>query len=416
MSSLLRPIEQFWQSEARGGFILFAAAVLAFIVANSPLSAAYFDLRNTPFRIGFGDWSLEKPLLLWVNDFLMAIFFLLVGMEIKRELAQGELRDLRKASLTIFAATGGMVAPALIYTFFNAGSEGARGWGVPMATDIAFSLGVLALLGSRVPLGLKVFLTAFAIVDDLGAVLVIALFYTAGLKVSMLLWAGLFWALALLAGWRKVRFLPLYLLLGLLMWYFTLKSGIHATVAGVLLAMAIPITRSLEPFELKQELKAAASKDPEEIEGELEHLEHAIAQAQSPLHRLEHLLHPWVAYLILPVFAFFNAGVNLAGAQLGGVALGSFLGLLLGKPLGIFAASWLAVRLGLAALPAGVNWPMVAGAGFLGGIGFTMALFIAALAFGPGTLDDQAKVGVLSSSLVAAVLGLWVLARAIRKP
>lgn len=415
MSKLLRPIEQFWQSEARGGFILFAAALLAFIVANSPLSQGYFALQNTPFRIGFGDWSLEKPLLLWVNDLLMAVFFLLVGMEIKRELVQGELRDLRKASLTIFAALGGMVAPALIYTFFNAGGEGARGWGVPMATDIAFSLGVLALLGSRVPLGLKVFLTAFAIVDDLGAVLVIALFYTASLKVSMLLWGGLFWVLALLAGWRRVRFLPLYLLLGLLLWYFTLKSGIHATVAGVLLAMAIPITRSLEPFELKRELRAAASKDPEEIEGELEHLEHTIAQAQSPLHRLEHLLHPWVAYLILPIFAFFNAGVNLAGAQLGGVALGSFLGLLLGKPLGIFAASWLAVRLGLAALPAGVNWLMVAGAGFLGGIGFTMALFIAALAFGPGTLDDQAKVGVLSSSVVAAAVGLWVVARGVRK-
>ncbi|WP_018461958.1 Na+/H+ antiporter NhaA [Thermus oshimai] len=399
-------LDQFLESESKGGVLLFLAALIAFLVANSPLSPAYFGLKETPLGVGVGDWKLEKPLVLWINDLLMAFFFLLVGLEIKRELLQGELKDPRRAGLAVAAALGGMVAPALVYLAFNWGGEGLRGWGVPMATDIAFALGVLALLGSRVPLALKVFLTALAIVDDLGAVLVIALFYTETLNLGALGWAALFLGLAFLANRLGVRALPVYMVLGLFLWYFTLKSGVHATLAGVLLALAVPLTRALPLPELHQELREMAHEDPEALEGALEGLEASLARAQSPLHRLEHLLHPWVAYLVLPLFAFFNAGVALEGVALGPVALGAFFGLLLGKPLGILLFAFLAVKSGLAQLPEGVGWKAILGVGFLAGIGFTMALFIAALAFPSPSLLDQAKLGVLSASLVAALLGL----------
>lgn len=352
---------------------------------------------------------LEKTLASWVKDFLMAFFFLLVGLEIKREIVMGELSNPRQAALTIVAALGGMIVPALIYTALNAGGPGQPGWGVPMATDIAFAIGVLSLLGKRVPLGLKVFLTAFAIVDDLGAVLVIAFFYTSGLNLPALLISLGFFALALLAGRLKVTRLSIYLLIGAFMWYFMLESGVSPTVAAVLLALAVPVTRRISLPELQSQLDEAARKNPEMLEAAMEHLEKTLVRAQSPLHRLEHALHPWSTYLIMPVFAFFNAGVTLSGVGFGAVGMGAFLGLLLGKPLGIFLVSWLAVRLGLAALPAGVNWPMILGAGFLGGIGFTMSLFVAALGFADApALLDQAKLGVLASSVVAAIIGLLV--------
>ncbi|MER3483514.1 MAG: Na+/H+ antiporter NhaA [Meiothermus sp.] len=415
MRVLLRPIEQFWNSEARGGFILFAVALLAFAIANLGGYGWYSGLKETPIRFAFGDFVLEKSLASWVKDLLMSFFFLLVGLEIKREVVLGELSDLRRALLTILAAIGGMIAPALIYVFLNAGGPGISGWGVPMATDIAFSLGVLSLLGSRVPFGLKVFLTAFAIVDDLGAVLVIAFFYTSGLNFTSLFIAPAFFVAALVMGLRGVRQLGLYLLVGAFMWYFTLQSGISPTVAAVLLAMAVPVRRHLSLPEVKSTLDDAARKDPELLESEMDHLEDTLRRAQSPLHRLERTLHPWSTYFILPVFAFFNAGVQLSGAGFGTVGTGAFLGLLLGKPLGIFLICWLAVRLGIAALPVGVSWPMILGAGFLGGIGFTMSLFVAALAFGEKTLLDQAKIGVLSSSVVAAIIGIVVVSWAVRR-
>ena len=399
-----RLLEQFLESEAKGGVLLFFAALFAFALANSPAAGAYFALREVPVAVRFGGFHLEKDLLHFVNDFLMAIFFLLVGLELKRELTTGELREPRRAALAIAAALGGMAVPALLYTALNAGGPGAAGWGVPMATDIAFALGVLALLGKRVPLSLKVFLTALAIVDDLGAVLVIALFYTAKLSVPALLKAGLVYLGLLGLGRLGVRNLAPYLLLGLVLWFFVLKSGIHATVAGVLLAFAIPLATGRKALAVA----AGPEADPEEAEARLEAIEAEAARAQSPLHRLEHLLHPWVAYGILPVFAFMNAGVALGGLAIGPVALGAFLGLLLGKPLGILAFAYLAVRAGLARLPDGVGWGAILGVGTVAGIGFTMALFIAGLAFS-GELLDQAKVGVLSASVAAAVLGSLLL-------
>lgn len=409
IQTLLSPIQRFWDSEARGGLILFGFAVAAFILANSPASSGYFDLKKMLISLNVGGWSLEKTLASWVKDFLMAFFFLLVGLEIKREIVMGELSNPRQAALTIVAALGGMIVPALIYTALNAGGPGQPGWGVPMATDIAFAIGVLSLLGKRVPLGLKVFLTAFAIVDDLGAVLVIAFFYTSGLNLLALLISLGFFALALLAGRLKVTRLSIYLLIGAFMWYFMLESGVSPTVAAVLLALAVPVTRRISLPELQSQLDEAARKNPEMLEAAMEHLEKTLVRAQSPLHRLEHALHPWSTYLIMPIFAFFNAGVTLSGAGLGAVGMGAFLGLLLGKPLGILLVCWLAVRLGIAVLPAGVNWPMILGAGFLGGIGFTMSLFVAALGFADApALLDQAKLGVLASSVVAAIIGLLV--------
>jgi len=400
-----RLIEQFLESEAKGGVLLFSAALVAFLLSNSPWAQAYFDLQGVYLKLQIGDWALGKSLLHFVNDFLMAFFFLLVGLELKRELLQGELKNPRQAGLAVAAALGGMVTPALIYTFFNYGGAGAAGWGVPMATDIAFALGVLSLLGKRVPLPLKVFLTALAIVDDLGAVLVIALFYTSNLNLGALLVALLVFGFALLLGALQVRSLAAYMLVGLVLWYFVLLSGVHATIAGVLLAFAVPIGRS-RSLPVHNEGTVA---DPELLEVRLEEIEDEAREAQSPLHRLEHILHPYVAYLIMPAFAFFNAGVALDGTQMGVVALGIFLGLLLGKPIGILLFSFLAVRLGLAQLPAGASWRAVAGVSVVAGIGFTMALFIAGLAFAP-VLLDEAKLGILAASATAALLGtvlLW---------
>lgn len=405
---------QLWNSDARSGIILFLAALAAFIVANTEGYYWYKDTKNTLISLGWGEARLEKTLGSWIKDLLMCFFFLLVGLEIKREAVAGELSNPRQAMLTILAAIGGMIAPALLYTVFNRGGEGQAGWGIPMATDIAFALGVLSLLGNRVPVGLKVFLTAFAIVDDLGAVLVIALFYTSSLNFQALFIAlGLF-LLALAFGFGHVRNLVVYMAIGAAMWYFMLQSGVSPTVAAVLLAFAIPITQRLSPPDLHNALSEAVQQSPEDIEQEIAHLEHTLIQAQSPLHRLEHLIQPWSSYFILPLFAFFNAGVNLSGAGVSSISLGTFLGLLLGKPIGIFLVCWLAVRLGIAALPTGVNWPMMLGAGMLGGIGFTMSLYVAALAFGGNEAGlNQATVGVLAASVVAAGLGVWVISRAI---
>ncbi len=392
-----RLLEQFLESEAKGGLVLFLAALLAFILANSAGASGYFGLREIPVGLRFGGFSLEKPLLLWINDLLMALFFLLVGLELKRELVFGELKDPKRAGLALAGALGGMAVPALLYLMLNPRMPEARGWGVPMATDIAFALGVLALV-PRAPLGLKLFLTALAIVDDLGAVLVIAIFYTGGLEPLHLGLAALTLGLGLLLNRMGVWYLWPYMLLGLPLWYFVLQSGLHATLAGVLLALAIPLRRA-RPFQ-----GATSAQDPEDLEGELEGLEEEVEEAQSPLHRLEHTLHPWVAFGVLPVFAFFNAGVALGGVGFGPVAWGASLGLLLGKPLGISLFSWLALRLGLGALPEGVNVKSMVGVGLLAGIGFTMALFIAGLAF-EGDLLDQAKVGVMAASLLAGLLG-----------
>ncbi len=407
--NLLTPFQQFARSESFSGILLIIAALIAFVISNSALSESYFDLKKIYFGIEFGDWSLKKPLFLWINDGLMAIFFLMVGLEIKRELLVGELSKPRDAALSVFAAVGGMVVPALIYTIFNFNTAGISGWGIPMATDIAFALGVMALLGSRVPLALKVFLTALAIVDDLGAVLVIAVFYTESLQFHYLLYSFLILFGAWIYGKSGGHRLSLFLLLGAIAWYCMLKSGVHATVAGVLLAFTIPIKHAIGSDELEDHLRVAIHEDSfEKSEVKIEKLESILEHAQSLLHRLEHALQPIVAYFIMPVFAFFNAGVRISGesATWSPVIFGCFLGLVVGKPLGVFAFAWVSSKLGIASLPKGINWAQIFSAGMLAGIGFTMSFFIAALAFGEGSLLDQSKIGILSASILSAIVGL----------
>ncbi|GAA5512456.1 Na(+)/H(+) antiporter NhaA [Deinococcus carri] len=404
------PFARFVHSESFAGLLLVCTALVAFIWANSPWREVYFAAQHTHFALSLGSARLDLSLAHWVNDGLMAVFFLLVGLEIKRELLIGELASRRRASLAVAAALGGMAVPAVFYLAVNAGGPGASGWGVPMATDIAFALGVLALLGSRVPLGLKVFLTALAIVDDLGAVLVIAVFYTSGLKLTFLALAALTWGIALYAGWRGAFSLKLYAVLGVLLWFFVLQSGLHATVAGVLLALAVPIRRPNPAGYLASLADAARPGRGEMVGARLRDLEDLLERSQSPLHRLEHALQPVVTFLVLPVFALVNAGVPVAAGGFGTVSLGVLLGLVLGKPLGVVGGAWLAVRAGVASLPRQVGWRHMVGAGLLAGVGFTMSLFVSNLAFGDAALLPQAKLGVLTASVLAAVLGAtWLL-------
>jgi NhaA family Na+:H+ antiporter len=416
VAKLLTPVQEFIRTESASGVLLFAAAALAFAWANSPWAAAYFAMLDTPVGLRFGAWSLEKPLLLWVNDLLMAGFFFVIGLEIKREVLVGELAGRQRASLPIAGALGGMLVPALLYVAFNPAEPAVRGWGVPMATDIAFALGVLALLGERVPLSLKVFLLALAIVDDLGAVLVIALFYTAELNGASLLVSLLVWGGALVYGRAQGDRPVVFALLGLVMWYFMLKSGIHATIAGVLMALAVPLRHRLGAQELQQELRSLSSGrgEFEQVEMMLERLDGVLSKAHSPLHNMEHALAPYVAFLVMPLFAFFNAGVAVGGIGPGlisAISLGAFVGLVLGKPVGVVGFAFLAVRLGLSRLPEGATWSGMVGIGLLAGIGFTMSLFIAHLAFAEQELLYQAKLGVLTASVVASLVGLAFLSR-----
>jgi NhaA family Na+:H+ antiporter len=376
LSLVLAPFQRFFATESAGGIVLLVCAALALAWANSPWSPLYEQLWHASLTAGTGAVGLTLTLHEWVNDGLMAVFFLLVGLEIKREVLVGELATRRSASLPIAAALGGMVVPALVYVAINAGGPGAPGWGIPMATDIAFALGILALLGDRIPTGLKVFLAALAIADDLGAVLVIALFYTDHLALGALAWAGGIVALLIVLNRMGTSHAAVYVVLGGALWVAMLASGIHATVAGVLLAFTIPARTGAV---------------------------------------VEHALHGVTAFVIVPLFALANAGVPLAGGEgmASPIALGVLLGLVVGKPLGILLASWLAVRAGVAELPQGVSWRSLSGAGWLGGIGFTMSLFIAGLAFGDARMLDTAKIGILAGSFVAGIGG-WLLLRGTR--
>jgi NhaA family Na+:H+ antiporter len=421
----MRPFQRFFALSSASGILLLVAALAALLWANSPFADSYFRLWRTVGTAGLGPIVVSKPLLLWINDGLMAIFFFVVGLEIKREVLVGELAEPRMA-----AAIGGMAVPAAIYALVNAGGPGAPGWGVPMATDIAFALGVLALLGSRVPLALKVFVTAVAIVDDLGAVLVIAVFYTEKLSTGMLGVGAAFLLAMMLLNRAGVRRVWPYALLGAFLWLAFLKSGVHATIAGVLGAMAIPARRKIDAPEFlrRAEVYLAEFRDdlvdgrnvPTEDQRDAVHsLEKAAENMGTPLARLEHGLHPWVAFFIMPVFALANAGVAVGDGLLGTlgspVTLGIVLGLFVGKQAGVFAAAWLAVKAGIAALPAGVAWRQVWGVSLLCGIGFTMSLFIASLAFSDGALLDDAKVGILAGSLLSGVVGAVALLRPARR-
>lgn len=383
--SLMRPWDAFTRLEASGGLLLMGAMVLALAWANSPWAASYVEaFRKTYFTVGLGEWSLSKPTLLWINDGLMALFFLLVGLEIKRELLTGELAGIRRAILPVAAAVGGMVVPALIYFGFNPSGPPSDGWGIPMATDIAFALGILSLAGRAVPTALKVFLVAFAIVDDLGAVAVIALFYTDAISLGALGAAAALIVLLVLLNRLGVRRALPYMVVGVVLWYAVLKSGVHATVAGVLLAWTLP-HRQFED------------------------------DTHTPLETLEEKLHPWVTFGILPLFALANAGVALGGSGLGRlgdpIALGIMLGLVVGKQIGVFGAAWIALKAGWASRPEGVNWGHIYGAALLGGVGFTMSLFIAGLAFGDLARLETAKLAILAASLISGVAG-WFVVRA----
>ena len=382
----LTAVREFLRLESASGILLVIAGALAMVAANTALVGWYDALLSAPFKIQLGDFKLDKPLVIWVNDLLMAIFFLLVGLEIKREVVMGELSDGAKVALPAIAALGGMIVPAAIYAWINWGDPvGIRGWAIPSATDIAFALGVLSLFGERVPVGLKIFLMTLAVLDDLGAIVIIALFYTSDLSVAALMLAGLAIAgLLALNRFGVMRIAP-YILIGLVLWVCVLKSGVHATLAGVVTALFIPARDPAHP-------------------------------GHPPLTRLEHALHPWVAFGILPIFAFANAGVNLTGLSmkdlLQPIPLGIMLGLVVGKQLGVFTFAWLAVKLGLARLPGGVDFKQVYGVAIICGIGFTMSLFIGMLAFenaASGEVIVTDRLGVLSGSLISAVVGYAVL-------
>lgn len=426
--TLARPFQDFVSRESSGGILLLACAIIALVWANSPWEHYYADLWHTTFTVGFGNSILSKDLHFWVNDALMAVFFFVVGLEIKRELLAGELASPRQAALPIIAALGGVVVPALLYLLLNANGAGARGWGIPMATDIAFAIGVMALLGDRIPLGLKVFLTALAIVDDIAAVLVIAVFYTADLALGPLGLAGLCLGSALTANRLGARHPLPYAVIGAVLWITVLQSGIHATIAGVLLAFTIPSRTAINSRDFLRHGRAvldhfetASQTEPTNILSDIEQqsaveaLEDACEKVQPPLHRLEHSLHPWVTFVIMPLFALANAGVSLAGdltkVLTESVTLGVLLGLVIGKPVGVTFASWLAVRTGLASLPENVTWKHVHGAGWLAGIGFTMSLFMTSLAFSEDAHLTDAKIGILLASVCAGAIGSLLLMR-----
>lgn len=426
---LLRPFQEFAARESSGGILLLICTAIALIWVNSPWAASYTSLWHTKLAVSFASRAIDHDLHFWVNDGLMALFFLVVGLEIKRELLVGELASPRQAALPIFGAVGGVLVPALLYTTFNWGGRGADGWGIPMATDIAFVIGIMALLGDRVPLGLKVFLTALAIVDDIAAVLVIAVFYTANIAWLGVAAAGGCVFLLLAANRLGVRHPLPYALLGIALWLAVLHSGVHATIAGVILALTIPSRTQLNVPEFLHQIRmivghldhcADREKSPlndEEQQVAIDALEDACEKAQPLLFRFNEALHPWVTFLIMPAFALANAGVvlsgDLASRAAEPVTLGVAIGLLLGKPIGITLLSWLAVKAGWAGLPDGVTWTSVHGAAWLGGIGFTMSLFIGALAFSDAELLAQAKLGILAGSLAAGLIGSTILLRSV---
>jgi NhaA family Na+:H+ antiporter len=427
----LRPFERFVRLESSGGALLLGCSLLALIAANSLWAKAVEHFWETPVTIGVGGWALTLSLHHWINDGLMAIFFFVIGLEIKREFLVGELASARHAALPIAAAVGGMAIPAAIYALFNGGTPTARGWGIPMATDIAFAIGILTLLGKRVPLSIKVFLTALAIVDDLGAVVVIALFYTETINWGSVV-PGLIILVVLMELKRQgVRHPSVYGILGLGLWFAVLSSGIHATIAGVLLAMTIPSRARLDSDQflaqsratLEEFERAGHSREDEFIteshQSALQALKTATIHVQTPMERLEHTLHPGMRFVVMPLFALANAGVSFSGLgvemMVDPVVLGVFFGLVVGKQVGIFSFAWLAVRSGLAALPSDLRWRHVYGAAWLGGIGFTMSLFIANLAFGGTDWLVSAKFGILAASLVAGVAGWAILYGAERR-
>jgi NhaA family Na+:H+ antiporter len=419
---LVRPFVRFMRIQAASGVILLLCTVVALMLSNSVLAERYAAFWHTPITIAVGSFDISHPLDHWINDALMTIFFFVVGLEIKREVVAGELRDPRRAALPAMAALGGMVVPAGLYLAFQWRQPGEPGWGIPMATDIAFVVGFLALLGPRVPPGLKIFLLSLAIVDDIGAVLVIAIWYTQHISVAALSLAGLGFVVTACFNLLGVRWIGAYVLVGAFTWLAVYKSGVHPTVAGVMLGLMTPARAWLGDRALLDMLAHAGERvrlrGVEALHQSPVLLNRLVTTARetvSPLERLQNSLHPWVAFGIMPVFALANAGVPIQrGAAWDPVALAVAAGLVLGKPLGIFVFSWLAVRVGMARLPNGVNWPMLFGSGCLAGIGFTMSLFIAGLALDGPSLE-AGKIGTLTGSTISAMLGLALLFVSLRR-
>ena len=424
---ILRPMQEFIHQSQAGGIVLLIMTVLALIIANSPLGETYDAILHEYVSIQVGPWVLKESVLHWINDGLMVIFFFVVGLEIKRELMVGELSNPRAAALPILAAIGGVLVPALLYTIFNWGLPSSNGWGVPMGTDIAFALGCLALLGSRVPFGLKVFLTAVAIVDDLIAVLVIAVFYSGDLNFVMLGIGFGVLGLLLLANLFGFQHPIIYGGLGIIVWVTFLNSGVHATIAGVLVALTIPARSRIDAptflgrarnivAQLESSMMGGQSKRSAEFQqSAVLELEEISEQAQAPLQKMEHRLHGVVTFFIMPLFALANAGVVISGDSFSGemmpIMSGVIVGLLIGKPLGIFGAGWLAVRSGIATLPQGASWLHLLGVGVLAGLGFTMSIFIASLAFTDVAHLSAAKISILIASALAGSLGIFLLSR-----
>ncbi len=417
---LTKPLQRFLHVQSASGLVLLGCAALALAFGNSAAAADYAAFWETRLRVGVASFTLDYPIWYWVNDALMAIFFFVIGLEIKRELVSGELSDRRNVVLPVAAAAGGALLPAALYALLSPGGDAARGWAVPMATDIAFVVGCMALLGPRLPSGIKILMLSLAIVDDIFAVVVIAIFYTDSLHLGWLFGAGLGLVITSVLNRIGVRTVTAYVIVGAGVWLCTLKSGVHPTVAGVVLGLMTPASAWLGQASLLDVMtgvRTTIESDPKRTTGHdaLGNLAFAAKEAISPLERLEAGLHPWVGFFIMPVFALANAAVVIEPAKLAsatGIAV--VVGLAIGKPVGILAASWACVRTGSARLPSGATWPMMVGASCLGGIGFTMALFIAALGLSGDTLE-AAKSGVLAGSLISAVLGMGILFIATRR-
>ncbi len=424
----LIPIGRFLSNSTTSGILLFASAVIALILANSPLKEAYHHFWENTFTIGFGEASVSKTLHHWINDGLMSIFFFVVGLELKREIMAGELSSVKDAILPLFAGLGGMIVPALFYLAMNATGEATSGWGIPMATDIAFALGILYLLGDKVPVSLKVFLTALAIADDLGAVMVIAFFYTSDISTMSLLLGGLFFGVLVMANLLGVRSTVFYGIVGIGgLWLAFLMSGIHATIAGVIAAITIPADVKLEDAGFVKKMRMLTDDFKQSVPNDatlvtkdqlhiLEKIRYYSKAAMTPLQRLEHAMHPLVAFVVMPIFALANAGITFSDGFLNNmgsnVALGVLLGLALGKFIGIVSVTKILVKLKWATLPVGVNWRQLYGAAMLAGVGFTMSLFITDLAFVLPEYIVQAKIGILVASLVCGIGGYLTLRKA----
>ena len=421
---LLAPVQAFLHVQAASGIVLVAVTAIAMVWANSPWHADYHALWHTPVGIGVGSWSFVQPLHFWVNDVLMTVFFFVVGLEIRREIHAGELADIKRAALPLAAALGGMLVPAAIYMAFNYGRAGEAGWGVPMATDIAFAVGVLALLGPRVPGALRILLLALAVIDDIGAILVIAIFYTAGVEVDGLGLSVLGIACTFAFRHLGVRSRWAYVIPGAIVWLGLYRAGVHPSLAGVIMGMLTPARAwfGREGFAAfaAPRIERAATLESHELLAELDKISVARREAVPPTEYLVHRLHGWVAFGIMPLFALANAGVEIGGADLSGdalyVVIGIVLGLVVGKTIGITGACWLACKLGIAARPRDSTWRGILLVGMTGGIGFTMSLFTAHLAFPRGTLLDTAKIGILIGSTVAALIGLGYGALTLRPP